>query len=431
MPSRRLKVSFKDHYHESLPFARALSYAGHELVPMDADDVDVFFIDLDPPLAGYRKLIDYHSSRGAKVALYPHGGGGPVFSYDGLWEPYERIDMNFVTGVGQAEFLRRLDYPTAVNTVGWSFCEMRPFQARTDVRNVLFAPTHPNADGSMLPQHRENNAAVFAKLLDGPWQLTVRHVGTLEQIGLWEAGGVEFVNGHLRAQTAEIDVTDAVVAGEGTFPTLSMARGVPTVVYSQGITGLGLPGEKFTPLRRAHLYTDYSRYPFDALDGPLPEIVHAAARSDEPIEAWRRRYVGRPFNPGEFAALVERLADHTPAPHIDETRRFTTLALADELAEHPQLLRDYVEAVRRQDDASLVLWAPGLAGPQLLELAEAAIDRAGVDEDALPDVLLAPLAGGPATTAALADRADAVLSDWPGVGPIGKLPRFSGLPVTV
>ena len=100
-----------------------------------------------------------------------------------------------------------------------------------------------------------------------------RHVGTLEQIGLWEADGVEFVNGHLRAQTAEIDVTDAVVAGEGTFPTLSMARGVPTVVYSQGITGLGLPGEKFTPLRRAHLYTDYSRYPFDALDGPLPEIV--------------------------------------------------------------------------------------------------------------------------------------------------------------
>ena len=118
-----------------------------------------------------------------------------------------------------------------------------------------------------------------------------------------------------------------------------------------------------------------------------------------------------------------------PATHVDETRRFTTLALADELAEHPEQLRDYVAAVRPQDDASLVLWAPGLAGPQLLELAEAAIDRAGVDADALPDVLLAPLAGGPATTAALADRADAVLSDWPEVGPIGALPRFSGLPV--
>jgi hypothetical protein len=81
--------------------------------------------------------------------------------------------------------------------------------------------------------------------------------------------------------------------------------------------------------------------------------------------------------------------------------------------------------VRPEDDASLVLWAPGVGPEALLELAQAAIDAAGVDPDALPDILLAPLAGSPRAERALAERAAAVLSEWPRTGPLGALPRFA------
>jgi hypothetical protein len=243
MPSRRLKIAVKDHYSESLPFARALHQAGHQLVPLDSTDADLLLMDLDPPLEGYRKLIKQHKRNGAKIALYPHGGGGPIFSYDALWDPYELIDVNFVTGVGHAEYLRRIEYPTPVHAVGWSFSETRPFQPRSEVRRVLYAPTHPNGDGSMPQERRDLNREVFEQLAAGPWQLTVRHIGTLEQNGLPEIDGVEYVNGKLLAQTTQIDATDVVVAGSGTFPTLAMARGVGAVMYGQGYLLLGLPGE--------------------------------------------------------------------------------------------------------------------------------------------------------------------------------------------
>ena len=43
----------------------------------------------------------------------------------------------------------------------------------------------------------------------------------------------------------------------------------------------------------------------------------------------------------------------------------------------------------------------------------------------LPDILLAPLPGSPAVDLALAERADALLSEWPSTGRIGRLPRFA------
>ena len=48
-----------------------------------------------------------------------------------------------------------------------------------------------------------------------------------------------------------------------------------------------------------------------------------------------------------------------------------------------------------------------------------------MDADRLPDVLLAPLPGSPAVDAALAERADALLSEWPAAGRIGALPKFA------
>ena len=71
---------------------------------------------------------------GAKIVLYPHGGGIPILSYDGLWEPDTRVFANFVTGLGHAEYLRRIDYPSQTHVVGWTYCDHLPFRACEDVK---------------------------------------------------------------------------------------------------------------------------------------------------------------------------------------------------------------------------------------------------------------------------------------------------------
>ncbi|HEX6026574.1 MAG TPA: hypothetical protein VFZ00_31545 [Solirubrobacter sp.] len=427
MISRRLRFAAYDHNGHSRSFVQALLLAGHEFVA--EGPADLLLIDLDPPHPlPHRDVIDRFKDMGAKIVLYPHGGGGPMTCYDSLYDPYERIDVNLVTGPGHAEFLRRTDYPHEVHSIGWTFCEQAPFRPCADVRRVLYAPMHPNGDGSMPKPHREANADVFRRLLETPFELTVRHIGTLEQNGLWEADGVEFVNGRLTPQTAEIDQTDAVVSAAGTFPTLAIARGVPTVMYAlMRPNGIGLPGETLVMPRNIDRYDDFIRYPFNAEDGPLEETIRTAALAEAPIADWKRRFVGEPFNPAAFVSLIERIALGGPTPlRLDPTRSFTTVAFADELLERPELLAEYTAAVTPEDDASLVLWAPGVRADLLLAMAQAAIDASGVDADELPDILLAPLPGSPAADRLLAERADALLSDWPRVGRLGELPRFVG-----
>ena len=94
-------------------------------------------------------MLDRYADEGAKIFLYPHGGGGPILSYDGLWEPDKRVFANFVTGVGHAEYLRRMDYPSETHVDRLAVLRPAPFRACEDVKSVLFAPTHPNGDGSM------------------------------------------------------------------------------------------------------------------------------------------------------------------------------------------------------------------------------------------------------------------------------------------
>jgi hypothetical protein len=172
---------------------------------------------------------------------------------------------------------------------------------------------------------------------------------------------------------------------------------------------------------------DYCRFPFDAADGPLEAIVREAGRSEAPIAHWKRRFIGEPFDPRAFVALLERLVAAGPQPaQIDPTRAFTTLAFADEMLERPELLASYASAVSPQDDASLVLWSPGVDGPTLLAMAESAIAAAGLDANSLPDILLAPLECSPATSALLSERADALLSEWPATGHFSELARFGG-----
>jgi hypothetical protein len=422
--SRRIKFAIKLHGRKSDAVAGALNWSGHELVA--EPPADALLIDFDPPYPPYKPLLDQCEKDGTTVILYPHSGGSPDLSYDGLWEPDPRVDANLVMAPGHAELLRRLEYPAPVHVVGWTYGELKPFVPRTDVRSVVFAPIHPVGQGYMVDEYREQNTQVFEQLVKGPWQLIVRHVGTLEMYGLRRVDGVEYVQSHGRKESAEIDRADAVVAGNGTFPTLAISRGVPTVLYSQVTAALGLIGEDLPTLGRPELYRDYIYYPFDALQsGPLDEVVHAAARSDDQIKTWKRRFIGEPFDAFKFVELAEKIVrGQQPPPTLEPTRSHTTVAFADELLERPELLRAYTERYKPGDDATLVIWGMGLDADKTLAMTEQTVAAAGIDDTALPDILLLPLPGSPAADELLAARATALLSDWPAAGKLGAVPRF-------
>jgi hypothetical protein len=435
--SSPLKIAVQDHRGLSRRLAQALFGGGHRAA--QGDDADLLLIDIDPPaladryelpVFSHRLVIDHYKSIGAKVVTYPHGIY-PALAYDGLFEPYEAVDVRLVPAVGYAEFLRRVECPGEVRVIGWSLCDPMPFTARRDVRRILFAPLHQGGSGDTpLMVYREANAAIYERLLAGPWRLTVRIIGTPEHNGLWLADGVDFVPGGLDLGLRDIHAADAVVAGAGTFPAVAIARGVPTLMYGHGEQVMyGLPGEQPTRLLRPERYADYIRYPFDAAEGPLDEVVHAAARREEPVATWKRRFIGEPFDEAAAVTIVESSVRDVPSRPEFDTRGFTVAAFVDEVLERPELLARYAELLGPDDDATLVLWGPGLDEASVLAMAGDAADAAGLDRHRLPNLVALGHADTLETDRYLADCAHGLLSEWPPVGRIAELPRYGAADV--
>ena len=102
--------------------------------------------------------------------------------------------------------------------------------------------------------------------------------------------------------------------------------------------------------------------------------------------------------------LLERLCGVQPGPAYDGRRATSVLALAPEIAEAPDLLARYAATTGPADDRTLVLLAPVLDDAAIARI-EAAIERAGLSDDTLPDVLLAPVPMDPVEQRALAREA--------------------------
>jgi hypothetical protein len=198
------------------------------------------------------------------------------------------------------------------------------------------------------------------------------------------------------------------------------------VISGQGLPAMwGVAGETLQPMRRAERYLDFLRYPFDIDDGPLDELLHAAARDEAPIAEWKRRFIGEPIDDARFAGQLEQVVRGVARPvEIDATRGTTVVGYAEELHERPELLADFTRRVGPDDDVTLVVYGPGYDAALLLDAVQATAAAAGIADDQLPDILLLPLPATPAADRRLAERADAVLSDWPAVGPLAALPRW-------
>lgn len=293
----------KDHLGESSPLIHALTEAGHELT---ADGpTDLFLIDLDPDMWGYRDLIDFYRECGAVVLQYPHGAPISTLCYDNIYRPYEGVDGQLTYGQGEIDFFRAIDVERPARIMGWTLCRQFEFRPTIAPKRIVFAPTHVNGDGTIDDSRAKANADVFQQLLDGPWELVVRYLGDMERLGLWQDDRVfRYVAGSFDMTTVEMDAADCVVAGAGTYPCLAIARGVPTIMYGQFAAAVyGLEGEEMKPLRTLDKYRDLVRYPFDVEDAPLETLITLAC-SYEAIE-WKKAWIGEPFNAAAFVELIE------------------------------------------------------------------------------------------------------------------------------
>lgn len=411
------------------PYAGPLTAAGHEVVPVGTP-AEVLMIDFDSDHPPHSEAIAYYRSIGARVFMYPHGAG-VLTAYDGIHPVTPGLDGAFVIGEGQSEVMRRHGYPVPTYAIGWPFGTAHlPFRACDDVRRVLFAPWHPIYHRWIVPEFAAANRRAYTALLalDGI-ELTVRHIDSLELNGLWPEDGVRYVQGQMDGSTADLADADVVVTPDGTYAYLAMSHGVPLVMYGQDVQPCDIVMDPDGSVRvrgRAahwHEYRDCIRYPFGLEDGPALEVLQAAAASEEPTRAFRDRFMGQPMDGAAFVELLERLCGVQPGPAYDGRRASAVLALAPEIADRPDLLARYAATTAPDDDRTLVLLSPALDDAAIARV-EAAIERAGLTDDTLPDVLLAPVPTDPVEQRALAREASAFLGDAPPPAWLASLPPF-------
>jgi hypothetical protein len=283
-----------DHQGKSLGLVEALAQVGAEIVRF-AEEADVLLIDHDVPFHGKLGFVEACIENGGQAFLYPHCGGATLMAeWDGIHEPSPLLSGALMPAPGHVEVARRYGYPHAVRSVGWSICPMRRRKAHGRVERVLFAPSHPPHFGN--PRWADWARRLLGELTELPVELTVRHIGTIEENGLWEAPGVRFVCGQMGdapSMLDQIDAADVVVGDYGTFSSMAVARGVATVIFDSDVHQ---SNDGTTEPAHIDLYRDFIRYPFDVRDGDLWDVMRAAAGDERQVAEWRARFVGEPLD---------------------------------------------------------------------------------------------------------------------------------------
>jgi hypothetical protein len=296
-----------NHQNKADSYIRALESRGWKKV---SDPGEARFILSDSNVNHRRKTLDHYHAQGKKVFLYPHAARPNIF-WDFPGQDFEgKIDAHFIAAAGHGEIMRSYGFPYPLEVAGWSLCPIRPFQAKPDIRRVVFAPIHPNSNGFLCTVDKRINKATFTILLRLAdlcgFELLVRCIGELADNGIWKAGGVAYIQGRKDQSVGEIDAADLVVSHQ-TFAFLAVARGIPTLMMGESYAPRwGGSERELKTVRSWDVYKDLFRYPLDILEGDPVELVNRARESDESIRDWRERMIGEPFDPGAFVDRLEK-----------------------------------------------------------------------------------------------------------------------------
>jgi len=305
----RIKLKFfvyRAHQGKERAYINALRRAGYR--PSISGRANTKFILYDLDMGRRRPHLDRYAQRKTPIFLYPHTAR-PQIIWDGIWEPHPGITCNFVIASGHEEVMRAYGYPYPIEVTGWAFCELLPFQPVKEIKNILFGPMHPSVWGQQPEIDIETNKTVYKKLLeycgDTKTQLTVRHINRLALSGLWEAPGVKYIRARPDLSVREIDAADLVI-GHQTFAYLALARGKPVLMAGENIPPHSITRNNATLYVKSwEKYAELMAYPLDALTGDIGELVETARKRNAKVSAWRKKFIGEPFDPGEFVRKLE------------------------------------------------------------------------------------------------------------------------------
>jgi hypothetical protein len=295
-----MKFYLYEHQHKGKPYKQALLDAGFI---KDLEYPDVILIDRDWFMANEkepRQEILQHPD--AAVIVYPHSALPPWW-YDGLIRIQDYVKCILVIGEGQKRAMKVIAPDARVEAVGWSWCDILPFNARP-VHKILFAPIHP-AGGRLRPEAKEANERIFRDLRDSSYDVTIRYIGGLRKQGIRTPNRFRMVEGSFDASTKEIDEADLVIA-EGSMMYLASARGKPVIGINQHLpVRANKKSDIYTPRNWSKYGADIA-YPVNYGDAPLDELI--ARAMVEPVQ-WRRDFIGDKMDAGEFVRLVERITN--------------------------------------------------------------------------------------------------------------------------
>lgn len=287
-----MKIAVHDNRGNGQPIFDSLEQAGHDLVK---DHGEVLLTDSDAYVEPYSTLCDAHE----RVFLHPHGAG-----FIGPWPRHPHTRGQFVTAAGQADVLKATDYDGKIEVMGWHLCQLldfMPIKVEAWRPKVLLAPTHAMGNGWIDPWLPELNSRLHDWLAMMPVKLTVRYVHGWEPLGITRQDHVTYVQGSgmLADAIAALDEAEVVIGGAWTFPTLAVARGLPTIIYGAGVMDWR--------------YANDVRFPLSA-DGCLGrfhlwELIKRACEGSAAVTAWRRRFIGEPWEPTSFVRAFERAAE--------------------------------------------------------------------------------------------------------------------------
>ena len=148
--------------------------------------------------------------------------------------------------------------------------------------------------------------------------------------------------------------------------------------------------------------------------GRRAQALQTRGRRTEALRHWLLAAAHDPFNADAREAIKrlgqDPLLDRSAGPDpFAGARSFTVLADARELAATPDALGAFAARFGETDDATLVIYAPGLTAEQTGEMLSGVLARAGLDADAGTDMLALPDPEHGADHEQLVHAADAVL----------------------
>jgi len=297
-----------DHQHKGQPIAEALNLGGWVY---NRRHPDIALIDHNINRLRYtdeRLIIANYKAVGATIISYPHGATGAWWMDSDL---YSKTDgwafANLVIGEGHKHVSSIIQSKTPHHVIGWSYCPIKQFVAKSQVKRILFAPIHSSIRSHMLrSEAKDTNKRVFEALvkIKDSYTITIRHLDPLEAIGIYKVPGITFRMGKPDGSYLEIDNSDLVIA-EGTFLYLAVARGKSVIGINQRIPiapNTPIPGFK---IKNWDKYGDYMAYPIDFDDGPLLELIAKASKDEQ--KKWKELFIGKQMNSKDLSDLLSKL----------------------------------------------------------------------------------------------------------------------------